>query len=181
MKQKIVKLNLTTAPDNLKRNGYVLLACIDKDNKVGMGAKYRWYPENIYRLPGGGMEANEEPINSATRELKEELAIVATESEMIPLVEIIIDAETSEGNFRQYFYCYGLRVDQQKITAGDDVDSIIFLNKEEYSALNDRLERADFAPKENNNWSMQKWRDYGTLFSTIQKIVGLELSRNNLW
>ncbi len=181
IQRRLIKLNLVTTPDNIKRNGYALLVCLDKDGRIGMGAKYRWYPKDIYRLPGGGMDKYEEPEHAAIRELKEELDITITPDKIIPLVHILIEATTVEGHFRQSFYCYVINVDPKQIIPGDDIDGLQFMTKEEYADLNRRLEETDFTPPPNSDWDIQKWKDYGILFSSIQKVVGEELTKNNLW
>jgi 8-oxo-dGTP pyrophosphatase MutT (NUDIX family) len=180
MKQHIVKLKLKTAPDNLKREGYALFAPINEHGQIGLGTKTKWYPEGIYRLAGGGIDKDEVPAESAVRELKEELNIDANISNLIPLAEIVIDAGTEEGNFKESFHCYAIKVRQAEVTAGDDIDGVRFMTKDEYADLNSKFESMDIELK-NSTWNIEKWRDYGTLFSTIQRIVGEELTKNNLW
>jgi 8-oxo-dGTP pyrophosphatase MutT (NUDIX family) len=180
MKKQVVKLNLKTCPDNLKREGYALFAPINEDGQIGLGAKTKWYPEGIYRLAGGGIDKGEDPAESAIRELKEELSINTDISELIPLIEIIIDADTEEGNFKESFHCYAIKVSQSEVTAGDDIDGVKFMTKDEYEKLNSKFESMDVELK-NVTWDIERWKDYGTLFGTIQRIVGEELTKNNLW
>lgn len=181
MKKQIVKLNLITCPDNLKREGYALLAPINEYRQIGLGAKTKWYPEGIYRLAGGGIDEGEDPAESAVREIKEELNIDTDKDDLIPLVEIVIDAETGEGNFLESFYCYAIKVKQNDLTAGDDIDGVKFMTKDEYAELNTKFENMGSVSLKNGDWGVQRWKDYGILFSTIQKIVGEELTKNNLW
>lgn len=181
MNKKIVKLNLITCPDNLKREGYALFACIDERGLLAIGSKTRWYPKGIFRLAGGGIQKGEDPQTAALREFEEEFSLKLTKNELLPLVEIVIKAETHEGRFVESFYIFTGRIESSKVIANDDLDAIEYVEKNEFDAINNRLKDIDDIPDKDPRLSPQEWRDYGTLFSTIQKIVGAELKINNLW
>ena len=179
--KRIVKLNLVTCPDNLKRDGYALFACIDERGLLAMGSKTRWYPKGIYRLAGGGIHKNEDPQTAAIREFKEEFSLDTTKEKLTPLIEILIDAETGDGNFVESFYIFTGRIDSSTVVANDDLDGVEYVSKEEFDAINTRLENIRDIPDKQTRRSEQEWQDYGILFSTIQKIVREELTNNKCW
>ena len=180
MKQRTVKLNLTTCPANLKRDGYALFACLNEDNKIAIGAKDKWYPKGIYRIAGGGIHKGEDPHEAGIRELKEEFQIKTTKEEFPLLVEIIVDAHTGEGDYKESFYIFTAKINSKDAIASDDIEAIAYLTKDEFNDLNKNF--VEICVRDGNlNKSRDEWQDYAILFSTIQIIVGEELEAIGLW
>lgn len=156
---------------NLFRERHVLIAVMDKDGHILVGAKPDFLPIGITRLLGGGVKT-EEPIESAIRELEEELNIQVKQKDLKQIFTVKLHAVDKAGhnyNTTTYVYVFYLNSDEYK--AGDDVSEIVKLD------LNDLLDLSNkYQSFDNNDWykgieGEHKWLDYGKLYAPIHKWV----------
>ena len=81
---------------------------------------------------------------------------------------------------KESFYIFTSKINSKDAVASDDIEAIEYLTKEEYNDLNKNF--VSICVKDGNpNKTRDEWRDYATLFSTIQTIVGEELEAAGLW
>ena len=89
---KILKLRCDDAvlPDGrackrevVEHSGGACVLCV-KDGKVALVKQYRYaYGESIYEIPAGKLNAKEDPLVAARRELEEETGLCAKELELL--------------------------------------------------------------------------------------------------
>lgn len=156
-------------PPVFKRGSQVMLGIFDKEDRLYLSRKHA-YPPDVYRLFGGGVEANETIDQAAKRELKEETSLE------LPLTHqqtfVFNFTETSTQSKYQYqadlFYCH---IQTQQIIPGDDVDLMrIFLPEDltELLTVYNDLPQTIVSPDKQNQFS---WYDYGQAFGVIHRYV----------
>jgi 8-oxo-dGTP pyrophosphatase MutT (NUDIX family) len=163
------KFSFENVPPVFKRGHQVMLAIFDRDDRLFLSRKHA-YPVDIYRLFGGGIEAQETAEQAAARELEEETGL------SLPLkhrqrFSFTIE-ETSTGTKYSYkvdlFYIF---TQTQQITPGDDVNGMkIFLQSdlEELLTLYEELPPETFVSKDQEIFS---WADWAAVFNEITKYV----------
>jgi len=169
-----IKLNIKVqkAFGNLYRKKLALIAVQDLEGNILVGSKPNFYPEGISRLLGG-----------ALRELEEELGVIATINELVPLINVDIHAIDEEGNvFENRTYVFFYKLKGNKYKAGDDVKQIKKLSIDELYQLGENYDSL-----RENNWyegveGKYSWGDYGKVYGpihklTAQKIGGIKRSR----
>lgn len=156
---------------NLEREQHVLILCYDQTGKFWLGSKPKFYPEGIYRLVGGGVDQGETSLEAAIRETQEELGLTVTSTDLQPLSEIILHATTGEEEYHFTTTVYALRIDPAKVKPGDDIESLVPLNDDEYQQLIQLYlnldESLEFAQGEYRHF----WQDYGKVYGPIHELA----------
>lgn len=157
---------------NLYRKKLALIAVEDSEGNILVGSKPNFYPEGIYRMVGGGVDENEDPIVGAQRELKEELGIKVKTSDLKLLLQVnvhAVDKESKEYNNSNFIYFYKLKDNNYK--AGDDIKSIIKLSVDELYKLGERYESLSENDWFKNEMENYNWKDYGKVYGPIHKLT----------
>lgn len=146
-----------------------MFAIFDRDNRLYLSRK-KAYPNDVYRLFGGGVNHKEAPLAAATRELQEEagLELPLTLKESFNFT--IKETDTGE-KFTFQTHVYFTNLQTRQIEPGDDVDGLRVFTKEDllelltvYAELSDVL----VTPRPNETFS---WKDWGTVFGTIHQWI----------
>ncbi len=164
------ELDLVAPPfENLKyRDRTVLILIKNSEGKFLFGSK-KFYPEEIKRMIGGGVDAGEEVLEGAVRELHEELGINVAEEDLQGLVEFGIVGKYKGEVFKtSIFTCY-LYIDDQEHVAGDDVAEVVGFTEDECKKMANGMMKIDknnmFEDKENSF----SWADYGKVYGFVLK------------
>lgn len=160
-------LHFKTLPPIVTRNRHALIFVRTQDGKFVLGSK-KYYPPNISRLVGGGIEQDEDPLQAAARELNEELNIEVPPTDLQGLATIIakITHEDQEIEFTTWLYFYQLKF--SGITPGSDLDSLAYLTESEYIKLIDTYKHLS---EELHPILGFAWSDYGALYGPIHQIA----------
>jgi 8-oxo-dGTP pyrophosphatase MutT (NUDIX family) len=175
MKTINLEVELQHSFGNLYRKRHVLLLVHDSHGNVYTGAKANFYPENISRLLGGGMDEVESPITAALRELKEETGLDVKAEELHLFVEVQILAHTPEQDFNLTTYMVRLQTNSQLI-ADDDVSSIMKLTIPELYKLADAYEAFPLDSWYIDGDYKHTWSDYGKVYGPIHRIAADHLN-----
>lgn len=165
---------------NLYRKRLTLIAVQDSEGNILVGSKPNFYPKGIYRMNGGGVDEDEDPIVGAQRELKEELGIDVDISDLKLLLQInvhAVDKQGKEYNNSNFIYFYQLKDNNYK--AGDDIKSIVKLSIDDLYKLGEKYEslsKDDWFKNEMENYN---WKDYGKVYGPIHKLTALVLKSQN--
>ncbi len=168
MKVVDLQLKLQKPFANLYRKRHVLIVCQNAAGKIILGSKQA-YPKGISRLIGGGVGDGETFLEAAVREAKEELGCQFTDTDFKLLAKINLTAETSEGQFKLETYLHYLPIGKQKIKSGDDVDTLVYLDKDELLTLSQKFEllQGTFV---SGSYS-HNWADYGRVYGAIHRLA----------
>lgn len=171
-----LKIKIKSPFGNLFRKRLVLIAVVDQQGNILVGSKPNYYPEGIYRFIGGGVDEGEEPVMGGSRELQEELGVVAQTDELKPLLQVNVHAVDDNGRIYEnsnYIYLYKLKNNNYK--AGDDIKGVVKLSIEELVKLGEKYESLsedDWFRNETENYN---WKDYGKVYGPIHKLVAEKL------
>lgn len=139
--------------------------------------KRPYYSNGISRFLGGGIENNEEPIAGAIRELKEELNIETSASDLKELC--LIKTTFIKGNEQEHLdtYVYYYNIKDLVIAPGDDVADLAYLTTKDLNQLLINLGSLTgiypnhFARSKNISWS--DWAKFhGFVLSNTIKLLG---------
>lgn len=163
-------LDLVGSPfENLRYRDRTVLILIknSKDNYL-FGVK-KFYPTEIKRMIGGGVDKGEDVLEAAVRELKEELGIDVLQTELRSLVEFNITGNFNGEVFKtSIFTCY-LDIMDRVYSAGDDVSAIAEFTEEECKDIAKEMmsiSETSFFESETNSFS---WADYGKVYGFVLK------------
>lgn len=163
--------HFTHIPPIMRRGRHVLIV-VKNNNKFVLGSK-KIYPQGIYRFIGGGINQEEGTESGAVREVKEELQIDIKEEDLKPLAKFTSEISNKTEMVLFETYLYYLEVGDKKLTASDDLNSLVELTKEEvldlvtrYQKLSDQLINLG----EDKNEAF-RWSDYGKYYSQIHKVA----------
>jgi 8-oxo-dGTP pyrophosphatase MutT (NUDIX family) len=150
------------------KHAYILIA--DNDNQYYFGEKKNFYPDGIYRLIGGGLDGDEEPLLGAFRELEEETGLKPDPVNIVNIAEIEITASTLEGqkSMTAYLYYYKLQ-DDDKMVPADDISNIKSMTKDEFLDLITKFK--DLNGEFCNDDRRFAWQDYGQIYGYIHQIA----------
>ncbi len=163
---------------NLFRKEHVLVAAIDSEGKILVGAKPDFLPNNMTRLLGGGVKT-ESPILSAVREMEEEMNIQVKEEDLTEIFSVKLKATDSEGKtYENTTYVYTLYLKDGNYKAGDDVSEIVKVDLDGLKEISEQY--ANFGE---DDWykgveGEHRWMDYGQLYSPIHMWVYDYLKEN---
>lgn len=166
----------THIPPVMKRGEHVLIVIQDKQQNYLLGSK-KIYPQGIYRLVGGGVEAHQAPLQAAIDELLEELQLKVKASDLNKLAIIKADLyETSsqtEHHFTTHLYHLNLNT-TSNIKPSDDLDDIKILTQDQ---LIDLIHLYQSLPKDlitvgkRSPTQPFRWSDYGQFYSQVHQIA----------
>jgi 8-oxo-dGTP pyrophosphatase MutT (NUDIX family) len=166
-----LKVKLVAEPfENLKyRDRTVLIMCRDGNGKYLLGSKERFFPKDIVRLLGGGVDKGEAVIDAAIREIKEETGIDVTPKEMVELTEVKIEGSYLGNIYYHSVFVYFLNSTKDVYIAGDDVEEIVKYSEKDFRALIKRYSEL----KDDNIFSLNgttfSWGDYGKVYGFIHE------------
>lgn len=165
-----------------KQTGHVLIALSDHDGRLILGGKPSLFPPGIIRFAGGGVDEGETPEQAAVRELAEELGIMLSEEQLIPLAIVAITGVTADKSYPLTEYLFYAKVPQgQHTQAADDVETIEALRVDELPGLVERYRNLDPALR-STEWDRYpyRWHDYGKIYGRVHEIVYEEIRRRGL-
>jgi ADP-ribose pyrophosphatase len=120
------------AREIVEHNGGVVIAALTDDNKVPMVRQYRKAAEKVVlEIPAGKLEAGEDPMEAALRELKEETGFSAAS------IRHITDAYSSIGYSTEVLHFYlatGLTPGETDFDEGEAID-VELMDLDELRAL----------------------------------------------
>jgi len=176
MRQVKVSYTFERLPVVLTRGAHVLVALIDKQNRLVVGAK-DIYPQGISRLIGGGIDGAESPVAAAVREMAEETGITFEAKDFIPICQVQASlTETKTGKQYQFTtYIFKIKLGAKTPVASSDLQGLFPLTQDE---LTDLIERYKNLPDDLITFTGQNfsWRDYGQFYAFIHQLVKEELA-----
>lgn len=103
-----LKINLTLKHTfgNILRQRHVLIALQNQQGEILLGHKPDFYPQDIYRLIGGGIDEGEEVITAAVREIKEEIGLEVFKSDLKLIGKVEITARVEGQTFDLVTYIF---------------------------------------------------------------------------
>ncbi len=178
MQSFLNEICLTSVFDNLKRPEHVLIVLIDPAGNYLLGDKPKFYPNGIFRFPGGGVNKNETADEAVVREFEEELGIKPNPEKFKKLAKVTTTGAFEGKNYINITYLYQYNLDQaEDLIAGDDIEDLVSFSASELRALIDR-----YQDLKNKNWFIENgrkvhsWSDYGKMYGFIHQ-AALDLTQ----
>ncbi|NMB56518.1 NUDIX domain-containing protein [Candidatus Beckwithbacteria bacterium] len=153
-----------------KRGKQTLIVIKDKADNFILGSK-KWYPQNIYRFVGGGIEEGEEIFSGTYREFEEELGLDFHKDKLKQIAKIQIDISNSKEKYLYEVYLFFYQASGEKFKALDDLDDLKILTYKEMKQLIQEfysLKEDLFGEEEHQ---LFRWKDYGAVFGKIHEIA----------
>lgn len=166
-------LNLTMdiVPPVAKRGRHALILLENNHGKYLLGSK-DIYPENVYRMIGGGIEDGEDALPAAARELFEETGLDLPPDQLKHLNTITaqMDEASTGKHFTFVTYLYYVNVGNQKLTPSDDIQGLKEMTRSDIELLITEYQQLPktIDTSEDSNFS---WYDYGQLYGAIHQIA----------
>lgn len=171
--QHTLQLSMDVVPQVAKRKHHVLVLLRNAQGKFVLGSK-TLYPDQIYRMVGGGIEEGEAAPPAAARELFEETGLELSPNELKPLTTIT--AEIEERSTGQHYTfvteLFLADVGTQQLHPSDDIQALQELTTEQ---LQDLIRRYSQLPREIDHDKGFAWYDYGQLYGAVHQIALDEL------
>ena len=134
--KKIFDVKIGNPIGNLYRKNHVLVLIQLSNGNFLMGQKKGFYPDNISRFIGGGVEKGEDILKTAQREVEEELKIDINLNKFTHFAEIATNATTNEGEMSMVTNIFGVVIDKDlKLTASDDLSGVVELTPSQFNQL----------------------------------------------
>lgn len=172
MEKRELKFNVKKPFGNLFRKKCVLIAAQDSEGNILIGAKPYFYPPNISRLLGGGVEEGESFEQAALRELEEELGVKVGSSDLTPLVLFETTAKDENGEeYHNETAIFKADIGNQTYQAGDDVKHIIKMTPDEVYELGERYEQLPEVLWYSGEEGLYAWADYAKLYGPVHTIT----------
>lgn len=175
-------IDLVSEPfENLRfRDKTVLILCKDAEGKYILGAKKEFYPEGIVRMLGGGVDKDEEVVDAAIRETKEEIGIDVTPEELVELAEIEVTGVFKDKTYKTKMFVYFLNSEKDDYLAGDDVSEVVRYSEQEYKDLIKRFFdlKSDYVYDQDG--LTFSWGDYGKVYGFVHQVTLDELLTKNI-
>lgn len=163
MPVRTFSLTLKTVPPVAKRKKHVLILLHDQNNHYLLGTK-DVYPPGIYRMVGGGMEKGETPLQSAVRELHEELQIAVPEEDLQVLGTVVTHIASGEEKFIFTSHIFFLELKDHGIVPNDDLDGVVHIDPIDCEGL---LQRYKLLSPVIDYVHKFSWFDYGQIYGPI--------------
>lgn len=166
---KTLHFVMDIVPPVAKRGRHALILLENDHEHYLLGSK-DIYPENIYRMIGGGIEEGEEALPAAARELFEETGLELSPDQLKHLSTVTAEMdETSTGKHITFVtYLYYVNVGDQKLTPSDDIQGLQEVTRGDIQQLITRYQQLPKETKETEGFS---WYDYGQLYGAIHQIA----------
>ena len=169
---KIIEFNLDLVGspfENLRyRDRTILILIKNSKEKYLFGVK-RFYPKEIKRMIGGGVDKGEEVLDAAVREIQEELGISVLQSELLSLVEFKITGEFKNVEYKtSIFTCY-LDIGDKAYIPGDDVASVTEFTEAECQVIAEEMMSVDEKKFFESGENIFSWADYGKVYGFVLK------------
>jgi 8-oxo-dGTP pyrophosphatase MutT (NUDIX family) len=169
-------INIQKPFGNLYRKQCVLIAVVNNEGKILVGAKSYFFPPIIARLLGGGVDQDEDAQAAAARELEEELGVRVAPQSLTPLALFSVTATDETGQtFRNDTHVFHTNIGDQKFQAGDDVTAILALTPDELYSLGTRFNELPDTLWYNGPEGIYSWADYAKMYGPIHQIVAEEV------
>ncbi len=171
--QHTLTLSMDVVPQVAKRKHHVLILLRNAQGNFVLGSK-TLYPDQIYRMVGGGMEAGEAAPPAAARELFEETGLQLTPDELKHLSTITaeIDERSSGQHYTFVTELFLVDLGTHQLHPNDDIQALQELSTEQ---LRDLIQRYSQLPREIDPDKGFAWYDYGQLYGAIHQIALDEL------
>lgn len=166
-----LKVKITKPFGNLLRKKHVLVVLKNENGQYVLGSK-KIYPIGIFRFVGGGHEGTEKLIETAKREVFEEIGLKLKKSQLIALAEIeILASDLYKKTHRCLTYLFFAEIKNELLVAGGDLDKIKKLRKLDLERLIERYDRIDSSLWFRSDQGFEfAWRDYGKVYGPIHQI-----------
>ncbi len=145
-KEENIKLNINEKffnemKENIKkdRRGEVAFA-VERPNGKVVVVRTSFYPENIFRLPTGGINYGEDIIEALYREVKEELGLEINIHKFLGVIKYTL--KNNEDHIRFYSYVFWVKEKGGNILEDaleDEVSKYMEVNNEELQRVVDTL------------------------------------------
>lgn len=157
-------------PPVLKRGRHALIAVLDKDHNFVLGSK-KIYPQNIYRLIGGGIDENEDPKLGAARELAEELLIKVDPDKLKFLAQFNANIKDDKKYYFFQTFLFFYQLTDEKIQASDDLQKVEILTVKQMEQLIDNFYHlpSELINLDENLENSFCWSDYGQYYGKIHQ------------
>lgn len=162
-------LSMEYVPQVAKRDRHALILLQNAAGNFLLGAK-EIYPQNIYRMVGGGIEVGEESLPAAARELQEETGLTLPPDQLKHLSTITAEIDELRTG-KHYTFVTDLffaNIGNQTLTPSDDIQGIQEVSPKEMQALIERYYELPTTIEKGNDFA---WYDYGQLYGTIHQIA----------
>lgn len=167
-KTTIEEITIQNPIGNLYRKKHVLIFIEDINGNLILGSKKDFYPANIDRMLGGGMEEGEEPITAAKREIEEETALNIPIDFYSLLGSVKTKAHTSEGSMEmETWICHLKFSESMNICPSDDISDIKVYTPDQYRTLIERMRNLSGEFK-TEKFSFL-WLDWGKIYAPIHQ------------
>lgn len=165
-------LTFTHVPPGFKRGALAILAIFQND-KLVLSRKHA-YPDNVYRLLGGGIDSGESPKEAARRELYEETSLKLPSDRVNHQAQLNFKLNESSTNTNYVFTVelFIVSLENETLVPSDDIDIIDSFTREqaqEKVSLFKNLSTELVSPKKDLN--SFRWSDWGELFFTVHQYV----------
>ncbi len=174
-------LDLVGSPfENLRYRDRTVLILIKNSKDMYLFGVKKFYPKEIKRMIGGGVDKGEEVLEAAVREIQEELGISVLQSELQSLAEFNISGNHKGEVFKtSIFTCY-LDIDDKAYIPGDDVSAVTEFTEVECQGIAREMMSVDETSFFENGENSFSWADYGKVYGYVlkQSLTVLQESRN---
>ena len=165
-------IQLHTVFGNMARPRHVLLVIQDTNKNYLLGVKPDFYPQDVYRFVGGGVNEQEKPLEAAIREAKEELQLELTSDRLTPLAQVTTEAQFEGKTVKNVTFLFHLQVtDQDELIASDDIHSIKRMTTTQLQALIKKYSSLPIEPFFQDGDYYVCWQDYGQMYGFIHQIA----------
>lgn len=155
---------------NFYRKNHVLILIKNNKNEYLMGGKEGYYPPDMARMLGGGLDDSEGEKVAAVRELSEELGVFPEPKNVFFLSRVITKANIQKKVMYMNVFIFGaFLLDTKNAKPGDDVTSILFYKEQKLVTLikNMFLLKGAFS---HGDFSYE-YSDWGRVYGFIHEIA----------
>lgn len=178
MKQINLAIQVEKAFGNLYRKRSVLLVVENNKQEILLGSKPTFYPPNVSRLIGGGVDEGEDVKDAAVREIYEELQIHISTDELEDLKKFIISATDESGKvFETEIFVYYVNIGDRQYSPGDDIASVVKVSRSGLHELAMTYRQFPGSMKYVGIEGEFRWHDYGKIYSVIHEEAARYLNR----
>lgn len=162
-------LTMNIVPPVAKRGRHALILLENSAGHYLLGSK-DIYPENIFRMVGGGIEEGEEPLPAAARELQEEtgLTVPLDQLQHLSTITAELDEKSTGKHYTFVTDLYQTNIGDQVPHASDDIQALQELTRGD---IQDLVHRYQALSKEVDADKGFAWYDYGQLYGAIHQIA----------